>query len=78
MKEKIIAIIRNACALEEQVDENSELATLSLDSLSFVGVIVEMEEQFGVEFDIDELGVFDWKTVADIIKNVEEKLHEKE
>ena len=78
MKEKIIAIIRNACALEEQVDENSELATLSLDSLSFVGVIVEMEEQFGVEFDIDELGVFDWKTVADIIKNVEEKLHEKD
>lgn len=78
MKEKIIAIIRNACALEERVDENSELATLSLDSLSFVGVIVEMEEQFGIEFDIDELGVFDWKTVADIIKNVEEKLHEKE
>jgi acyl carrier protein len=48
-----------------------------LDSLSFVGIIVKLEEEFEVEFDLDELGVLDWKTVGDIINGVEDKLNEK-
>ncbi len=78
MKEKIVEIIQNACALEEEITTESELKLLSLDSLSFVGAVVEIEEEFGLEFELDELGIFNWKTVGDIIKNVEEKINAKQ
>ena len=78
MKNKIIEIIQNACALEEEITLESELKLLSLDSLSFVNVVVELEETFEVEFELDELEVFDWKTVGDIVKAVEEKINAKE
>ncbi len=76
MKARIIGIIREACALNEEVTEDSELKMLSLDSLSFVGVIVELESAFGITFDVDELTVMSWNTVGDIIKTVEERINE--
>ena len=78
MKEEILKIIKKACALEEEVYEDSILSELSLDSFSFVEVLLEIEETFGVEFDVDELGVFNWEKVEEIIKNVEEKINEKQ
>ena len=77
MKDKIIKVIQKACAIKEDVTPESELKLLSLDSLSFVGAIVEIEEIFSVEFEIDELSVSDWKTVEDIIKGVEKNINEK-
>jgi len=40
--------------------------------------LIPPEDMYGIEFEIDELGIFDWKTVGDIIDSVEEKLNEKE
>lgn len=77
MKEKIIEIIRNACALPEEINEDSELLTLSLDSLSFVGAVVETEEEFGIEFDIDELNFLDFPRVGDFIRITEKKINAK-
>ncbi len=77
MKEKIISIIQAACALEEEINVESELSVLSLDSISFVEIIVKLEEIFGVEFEIDELGIFNWGTVGDIIESVKEKVYAK-
>jgi acyl carrier protein len=77
MKEKVIKILKNACALPEEISEESELKLLSLDSLSFVGAVVEIEETFGIEFDIDELDVFGWTTAGDVVRAVEEKIHAK-
>lgn len=78
MKDRVVEIIRNACAIDEEVTLDSELKLLSLDSLTFVRVVVELEKEFGVEFELDELDVFDWKTVGDILNRVEEKVNEKE
>lgn len=78
MKDRVIEIIQNACAIDEIVTMESELKLLSLDSLTFVGIVVELEEEFGVEFELDELGVFNWETVGDIVKSVEDKVNEKE
>lgn len=77
MKNRVIEIIRNACAIDEEVTLESDLKLLSLDSLTFVGIIVELEEEFGIEFEFNELSVFDWETVKDIAKSVEEKVNEK-
>ena len=78
MKDKVIEIIKNACAIDEEVTLGSELKLLSLDSLAFVSIVVELEEEFGIEFELDELSVFDWKTVGDIANSVEEKVNAKE
>lgn len=76
--ETIIQIIKNSCAYEESVTFESDLKLLSLDSLTFVGIIVEIEDFFGIEFNVDEISISVWETVEDIVKNVEEKLNAKE
>lgn len=77
MKDKIIQIIKDACALEEEVKENSDLKTLSLDSLSFVEMLVNIETEFEIEFEDEELNFFDWENVSDLINAVKEKLNAK-
>ena len=78
MKDKIIQIIKDACALGEEVKENSDLKTLSLDSLSFVEMLVNIENEFEIEFEDEELNFFDWENVSDLINAVKEKLNAKE
>ena len=78
MKDKIIQIIKDACALEEEVKENSDLKTLSLDSLSFVEMLVNIENEFEIEFEDEELNFFDWENVSDLINAVKEKINAKE
>ncbi len=79
MKEKIIEIIRNACALEESdITSQTKLKDLSLDSLSFIEVIVNIEQEFDIEFEIDEAELVYWNTVGDIILKVKELYCEKE
>ena len=78
MKNRVVEIIKNACAVDEEVSLDSELKLLSLDSLTFVSIVVELEEEFGIEFELDELELFNWKMVKDIVKSVEEKINAKE
>lgn len=77
MKEKIFEIIRNACALEENIDEKTKLDEISLNSLSFIEVIVKIEEEFDIEFDFEEVDFTNWQTVEEIIKKVKELSNEK-
>ena len=70
---EVCRIIKESCALEEVVSLESELKLLSLDSLSFINILVEIEEIFEIEFDIEELGIFNWETVGYIVKVVEER-----
>ena len=78
MKEKIIELIRNFCAIEENIDEKTKLSHLSLDSLTFISIIVNLEDEFQIEFDIDDLNMKNWEEVQNIIETVEEKCNEKE
>lgn len=71
--EKIIRIVRETCALEEAVTAESRLRELSLDSLSFISALVQIEDETEIEFEIEELNMDGWETVGDLIKAVEEK-----
>lgn len=75
---KIIGFLRECCALDEKIDETTELKILSLDSLSFIEFLVRMEEEFGVEFEPEELDLKHWVRVDDIYKSVKEKLNASE
>lgn len=75
LKEKIIEIIQSFCAVDEEVTYDSELGLLSLDSLSFVELMVTIEEEFGIEFEFDEINIASWNTVGDLVNKVEEKFN---
>ena len=79
MKEKIIELLREACALEEKrITAKTKLKQLSLDSLSFIEFLVHVEEEFGIEFEAEELDRNGWKYVGDILRAVEGKKNEKD
>ena len=74
MNEKIIEILRNTCALEEnEITLGTKLKEISLDSLSFIEALVNIEQEFGVEFSDEDLNIYDWDEVKDIVKYVEGK-----
>lgn len=75
MRDTIIKIFEAACALSETVTEKSELKLLSLDSLSFIEALVQIEDTFGVTFDTDELYITDRQTVGNIIEITEKKIN---
>ena len=51
VSEKIIEVIKENCALDDEVTYNTGFAELSIDSLSFITAIVEIETYFGIDFD---------------------------
>ena len=77
MNEKIIEIIKKNCALDDEITIDSELKLLSLDSLTFVTILLEIEELYNIEFDIEKLNIKSWDTVIDLIKEVEKMRNEK-
>ena len=70
MQGKIIDIIKSNCALDEDITIDTYISDLSLDSLSFISIIVEIESLFNIEFDIETLDIKTWSTVGDIIEYV--------
>lgn len=70
MQGKIIDIIKGECALDEEITIDTYISYLSLDSLSFISIIVEIENTFNIEFDIETLDIKTWNTVGDIIEYV--------
>ena len=70
MSDKIISIIKEFCALDEDITIDTHISDLSLDSLSFISIIVEIENLYNIEFDIETLDIKTWNTVGDIIEYV--------
>ena len=71
MRERILCLLREACALGEAADEESRFEQLSLDSLSYVAFLVQLEEEFGIEIPSEDLDKI--VTVNDIIGYLKEK-----
>ena len=43
----------------------------------YVTILVEIEELYNIEFDIEKLDIKSWKSVNDLIKEVEKMCNEK-
>lgn len=74
---EILEIIKKNCAIDEEITVDSKLNLLSLDSLTFVTILVEIEELCSIEFDIEKLDIKSWDTVNDLIDEVEKMCNEK-
>ena len=56
----------------ETLDANAELKDLGLDSLDLVEIMMELEQEFSIEFSNDEMMSF--KTVGNVYESIEKKL----
>lgn len=78
MTSKIIELTRKYCALQEDnITSETKIKEISLDSLSFISLIVNLEQEFEIQFEDEELNIYDWETVQEIINIVEMKVNEK-
>jgi acyl carrier protein len=73
LEENITAIVGSLLKITEVVDPDADLASIGLDSMSAVGLVVELEAIFNIAFEDEELLLKHFDTVRKIVAKVEEK-----
>ena len=63
---------------EEDIDTINYVESGYIDSLAVIKFVVELEDEFGIEFSDDELSLPDFKLVGGLIKLVESKVGQNE
>ena len=72
---KILEIVNELFpALENEISLNTDLNTVGLDSISFIRIIVALEEEYDFEFDDEMLDISIYKTIKDFIHYVDKKI----
>lgn len=69
-------IVWQNCNGGKMPELDTELKDLNLDSLAFIAVIVGLEEAFGFEFKDEELNVYGYSTVRDLLSRVQKSMED--
>lgn len=73
MQNRVINIIKKY-SMVDNINSADRLKNIGIDSLMIVEVILELEEELHIEFDIEKLSLDNLKIVSDIIKLCSEKM----
>lgn len=69
--EKVKAVLAQHLEMDEsEITEETTFEDLGVDSLDTVEIMMEMEDEFGIEIKPAEVG----KSVKDLVKYIDEKL----
>ena len=72
--ERVLKILKEKEFISSSVDEISadgELRTLGLNSISFIKLVVALEQEFGIEFDDQYLYMDNIKTFGDLVEYID-------
>lgn len=69
--EKISGILSELSGIKEIKPEDNLKEDLALDSLSMVTLLIEIEDELGIQLDESDMNPFDLNTVEDAVKLVE-------
>ncbi|MEC2074262.1 acyl carrier protein [Alkalihalophilus marmarensis] len=58
---------------KEEIDKSEDLTKIGLDSITSIELIVDLEEEFSIEFDDSELLLSNFETIDLIQKMIEKK-----
>ena len=73
MLEKIISYLAQQLDISaDDLDANTTFESLNLDSLDMAEMIIDMEEEVGVDFEID--GEVRLETIGELAEYIEDKL----
>lgn len=70
----IIGLINRRTEKGEKITENSKLTDIGIDSISYMEVIVEIEEKYGFKFEDDKLSFKEISTVGELAEYVKEMI----
>jgi acyl carrier protein len=76
IKPKIYSIVLSILpnTTEDQISDDSDIFALGLDSINAMNLIFRLQDEFGIEFDMNEINLDNFKTVS----NIEELLKGKQ
>ena len=74
MRKQIINILKVNTECTTKISESSLLSDLGISSLDFVKIIVEIETEFGFEFEDGKLSLLEFPTVQSLIDYAKEKV----
>lgn len=80
METKLRSIIENNIDLIVPIDDigtEDDLSVLGINSVSFIKLVVEIEQEFDIEFEDDSLDFNNLKTIKDINDYIEKLLSAK-
>ena len=73
IEQKIFEIIKKNIA-NEKMDILANLTDLGINSITFVKILIAIENEYDFEFDDDDLNFENFKTVSTLAKYVEDRL----
>lgn len=71
----VLQISPDACFTEEQLQTVDLIDDLSLDSISFVTLIIELEDHFDIIISDDDLQMMKFRKIDDIVDIVHQLLY---
>lgn len=76
MKSKILEIIRKKSpkTIKSSVNEETEISSSGIDSISYFNILVDLENEFSFEFEDERLLYKGFKNVKEIIEYVMKKI----
>ena len=67
VKERVFKILSKLSGKAEINDNDMLLASLGLDSLAMITLLLEIEEEFGIELEESDMNPYDLTSVADVV-----------
>ena len=73
MKEKVIGIFLKHCPFLGESFTDLEMKDMGINSISFIQIVVDIEETFGFEFDDEDLDYEKFRTMDDLYEYIDTK-----
>jgi len=79
IEKKVVEIVgNNLSLLDADINHlNKKLSNLELDSMGFIKLVIEIEGEFGIEFEKDFMAADAFETVGSLVSYVEKQLDKK-
>lgn len=73
--QELIAVVKESVSeLEVDINKETDISCLDIDSLEFVHIFAEIEEKFNIEFEMDDMVDGKLLTIDNLAKRVSELL----
>lgn len=75
---EIVRLMIESGELSDNTGLDNTFKELEIESISFITIIVEIEDHFAIEVDDENMLISKYQTVGDFVKYVESKITEKD
>ncbi len=67
---KIIEIVKKNLSYSKDINKSNVLEDIGIDSLTFIKIIIEIENEFSFEFEDSAVSLYAFSTMQDLIEYV--------